>query len=418
MLFAALVVPAWGAGINFFATGAPPSGKVYNESGIAPGNELTVGRALQFISGGYVPPTSTGALGSGNSLLGVLGTVGEGAGSVAGCFARVDENPTGAVYVRAWNGTAPDRGVRYGYSALGAASGGTSPPNPFPVPNFWTNIIATEPGAPTLLAVSVSELHYDGATLRWQHPAGFEITRYKVFYGTRTGGGGDVDETSGGVIEADISDSVNSPLRPVGSIPPAAGARASNGSFSFPRAPQPGALSPGTTYYVQVAVSSPFGFGPRSNVISFTTLSPAARSAHKFSFRKPANKHGINSFSIPYWPMTITPEAAWGAAGRYSVNGGSSWFTAVISGTITNALELINAINQIPSLGVVKTFGEWQNNLQMVSGEVVTYASGINIDPGVAARLGAFPLTVGKGYQIYLTTGDIRNDLVVELNVK
>jgi hypothetical protein len=78
--------------------------------------------------------------------------VGEGTGGENGTFNRVESLASGTVYVRAWNTPSPSqgKGVKYGYSGYGAASSGTAPPQPFPVPSFSLNYLAYAPEAPAL----------------------------------------------------------------------------------------------------------------------------------------------------------------------------------------------------------------------------------------------------------------------------
>jgi len=147
----------------------------------------------------------------------------------------------------------------------------------------------------------------------------------------------------------------------------------------------------GTTYAIKVKHMSYWGsWGTDSAVLSYTSSGGVGGSSiFNIAIRRLAGGAGINSFSVPNDTSTISNAKKDGVA------------ATVTTTSVSNALQLCEAINQIQGGACVRTFGYWDEVAQKASGVVLEY-SGSSLSMATATQLSGIALQKGRGYQVYV----------------
>lgn len=150
-------------------------------------------------------------------------------------------------------------------------------------------------------------------------------------------------------------------------------------------------LDPGTNYWFHVRAKvdgvAPSAWTNASDG-AFTTKSGGIGSTFTINIKRTmASGLGINSFSVPKAVTTV---------------GGTN--TPLDGTSITTAYDLCDFINKFygASKSLVRSFGTWDETVQIESGATINYSAPGVIDAASSTALKAINLQAGRGYQAFV----------------
>lgn len=167
------------------------------------------------------------------------------------------------------------------------------------------------------------------------------------------------------------------------------------------------------SYYVRAVAFNYFG-NTQGPAVSFIITGEAGAggggvggAATTFTYnlkRVMSTGFGINSFSVPAASTTV------GAPG-----------TSVDGATVATAFDFCDAVNKIYGKGtsqaLVRTFGYWDEAIQIENGVTITYSGGA-IDSASQTALAKIKLQPGRGYQVFLKPDVDTTDVTVSFTLK